>query len=419
MVKSKIFPGQPVLAQLLKLFPRDLVSNIASDEGSDRYYKKFRTHSHLITMIFATVSGASSLREVVTGLCAFQKRLQHLGLMFLPARSTLAEANSNRKSAVFGKIYYGLLKHHSRVSPDSRPVGNGFRKDLYVIDSTTISLFKAVLKCVGRKPKSGKSKGGIKAHVLMKFSDLLPHFVDYTAASRHDRRFLDKVDLRAGAVVAMDKAYNDYKLFVKWSQKGIRFVTRQKSNAVFKVVETLPITDSSPAAVRCDQIIEHEMGVEEKPLRLRRIDYYDEKNRKVLVFISNIFDLKPEQVAEIYKCRWEIECLFKRLKQNFPLKYFLGDSPNAIEIQIWCSLIANLLYEVISRNLKRKWAFSNLCSMIRIHLASYINLWQFQNLSELQSCLDPTGLWKRINRSLKEGIICDLPKIVNHLKFPQ
>jgi hypothetical protein len=386
MRKSTSFTGQPVLAQLFSLIPGDLVSKIVSEEDSDRYYKKFRTNIHLITMMFAAISGASSLREVVTGLSAFQTRLQHLGLKFLPARSTLAEANKNRKSAVFGRIYYALLKFHSKVFPDSRVV-DGVLRDLYVIDSTTISLFKAVLNCAGRKPKSGKSKGGIKAHVLMKYSDLLPHFVDYTAASRHDRRFLDKVDLRAGAIVAMDKAYNDYKLFVKWSKKGIKFVTRQKVNAVFKVIETLPIATSSPAAVRCDQIIEHDMGAEGEPLRLRRIEYYDEKNDKILVFISNIFDLEPEQVAEIYKCRWEIECLFKRLKQNFPLKYFLGDSPNAIEIQIWCSLIANLLFETMSRKLKRRWAFSNLCSMIRIHLASYIDLWKFLE--------DPDGAWRK------------------------
>lgn len=386
MRKSTTFPGQPVLGQIFSLIPQDLIAKIASAEDSNRYYKKFKTVHHLFVMLFAAVSGSSTLREVVTGLAAFQSRLSHLGLAQSPGRSTLSDANRNRDSSVFGKIYYALLKHYPRVYPDS-PNSKKFKDDLYVIDSTTISLFKAILKCVGRKPKSGKSKGGIKAHVMMRFRDLLPHFVQYSAASRHDRRFLDQVKLPEGAIVAMDKAYNDYKLFASWGRKGIKFVTRQKTNAVYQVVETFRISESSPSAVRLDQKIEIDPGDGKGPIQLRRIEYYDEKNDKTLVFISNIFDLAPEEVAEIYRCRWEIECLFRRLKQNFPLKYFLGDNVNAIEIQIWCCLIANLLYDVVSRKLARKWAFSNLCSMIRIHLASYIDLWTFLN--------DPEGSWRK------------------------
>lgn len=384
---TKSFPGQPVLAQIFSLISRDLVSKIVSEGQYDRYYKKFKTHDHLLSMLYCVVSGSTSLREVVTGLMAFGTRLKHLGLKYFPRRSTLSEANTNRNSEVFGKIYYALLQRYLPVLPDSRG-GHRFLKDLYVIDSSTISLFKAILKCVGRKPKSGRSKGGIKVHVMMKFTDLLPHFIKFSSASRHDRRFLDHINLKKGAIVAFDKAYNDYKLFAKWSQKGIRFVTRMKKNAVFSVVETFGISSLNTGIILKDQLIELDLGAERDPLRLRRIEYYDETMDKTLVFLSNILDLNADKVALIYKCRWEIECLFKRLKQNFPLKYFLGDTPNALEIQIWVSLIANLLYEVISKGLSRRWAFSNMCSMIRIHLASYINLWVFLN--------DPEASWRKI-----------------------
>ena len=375
----KNFPGQPVIAQIFALIPRELVSKIVPEGQYD----------HLLSMLFCVMSGSTSLREVTTGLMAFGSRLQHLGLKHTITRSTLSDGNRKRSSAAFGEVYLGLLKLFSPTfSPDSRHLAKlpgGF----YVIDSTTISLFKAILKCVGRKPKSGKSKGGIKVHMMMKYSDLLPHFVRYSAASQHDRKFLDDLPLEKGTLVTFDKAYNDYKQFVKWTQKGIHFVTLMKKNAVFSVRESFEISSLNRSSIVKDQLIEIDQGKDQAPLRLRRVEYYDAEKDKTLVFLSNIFDMNPDQIALIYQCRWQIECLFKRLKQNFPLKYFLGESPNALEIQIWASLIANLLYEVITRRLSRKWAFSNLCSMIRIHLASYINLWVFLN--------DPETAWRKRN----------------------
>ena len=152
-----------------------------------------------------------------------------------------------------------------------------------------------------------------------------------------------------------------------------------KKNAVYEVEQTHKVGENESGKVLKDQTVLLTYGKDKKQLRVRRVEYYDEKNDKVLVFLSNIFSMSADEVAGIYEKRWEIECLFKRLKQNFPLKYFLGDNQNAIEIQIWCSLIANLIYSVIKKGLKRKWAFSNICSMIRLHLPNYIHLIQFLN----------------------------------------
>lgn len=378
MSKNTNFPGQPVFSQILSLIPASLVLRVSRKHKSDRYYKKFTTRAHLTTMLYAAMGGVSSLSELVSGLEAFGKKLLHLGMRFFPRKSTIADGNKNRSSAVFADIYQELMKKYFPVSPDSRGKKR-FLERLYIIDSTTISLFKEILKCVGRKPLSGKRKGGIKAHVVIRFSDLMPRFIRYSAASRHDRRFLQHVQFDAGALVTFDKAYNDYGLFACGTQKGVEFVTRMKKNAVYQIIQTLPVAENKSKKVLADQIVVLHYGKDNQPLRLRRIEFYDEKNDKTLVFLCNIFKLSADDIALIYQKRWEIECLFKRLKQNFPLKYFLGDNTNAIEIQIWACLIANLIYTVIKGQLSRKWAFSNICSMIRLHLSNYIHLINFLN----------------------------------------
>lgn len=378
MLKSTKFPGQPVFSQVISFIPSGLVSKIASEHDSDRYYKKFKTHAHLITMLYAVMSGLQSLSELFTGLEAFGQKLRHLGLAHFPRKSTVSDGNKDRSSEVFGAIYQALLRKYFPRSPDSREKKK-WLDGLYIVDSTTISLFKEILKCVGRKPVSGKRKGGIKVHTVIQLGDLMPRFIRFSAASRHDRRFLKHVKFDAGALVTFDKAYNDYGMFAGWTQKGVDFVTRMKKNAVYEVEQTHKVGENESGKVLKDQTVLLTYGKDKKQLRVRRVEYYDEKNDKVLVFLSNIFSMSADEVAGIYEKRWEIECLFKRLKQNFPLKYFLGDNQNAIEIQIWCSLIANLIYSVIKKGLKRKWAFSNICSMIRLHLPNYIHLIQFLN----------------------------------------
>lgn len=152
-------------------------------------------------------------------------------------------------------------------------------------------------------------------------------------------------------------------------------MTRQKGNAVYKCLEEFDLEVVTSDNVLKDEIISvQKKGVE---IAIRRIAYWDEKNRKVYEFISNNFLLSPEKICDIYKHRWQIETMFKRLKQNFPLKYFLGDSPNAIKIQIWCGLIIQLLMLVVQKRIKKTWAFSNMISMVRLHLMSYINLFSF------------------------------------------
>jgi transposase len=224
-------------------------------------------------------------------------------------------------------------------------------KKLFIVDSTVISLFKDILKVAGRPRKDGKSKGGIKAHVIIHAAELMPCLLRFTEGSRHDHTFLKHLNLPEGSYLVMDKGYTDYYQYAQWTERGIFFITRMKNNAKFE--------------------------------SLQEVDLPQDKDQEILkdetITVHYTLELEASTIAAIYKYRWQIELLFKKLKQNFPLKYFLGDNQNAIEIQIWCALISLLLMEVIRKQLKRNWAFSNMVAITRFHLTSYVHLTNFLN----------------------------------------
>jgi len=350
MNKSTHFSGTPIIKQILNYLPQEDITRTAEQFKSDRYYKKFKTYDHLVTMLYATMSGVSSLRELSTVLLACEGRISHLNLKYFPKRSTLSDANKKRTSEVFGAIYAKLYKRYVPFLSDSSPL-NPPVKNLKIVDSTTISLFSDILKGVGRNPINGKKKGGIKMHTMINALEDVPCLVPFSSAATHDHTFLKELDLEKGSFVVFDKAYNDYLQYLEWTLNDIYFVTRQKNNAVYRSIMEFDLADKASDAVLKDELILVEK--DNKSIQIRRVAYWDAGKEKVYEFITNNVEISPDQVADIYKHRWQIETMFKRLKQNFPLKYFLGDNQNAIEIQIWSALIIQLIMLVIQRKVKR------------------------------------------------------------------
>lgn len=378
MGKNTNFNGQPIFNQLLTFIDKSEIRKIAKQHESERYVKKFTTYNHLVVMLFVVFEGYHSIREVILGLLANAHKLSHLGLTYLVRRSTFSEANKRRDSQVFKDIYMSVYdKHSSRLADSS--LKDQDMKRLYIMDSTTISLFKDILKGVGRNPKNGKKKGGIKAHTIIKASENVPCLIRYSEAARHDHMFLHEVEsLPAGSIITFDKGYVDYEQYEAFTEKSIWYVTRLKDNALYKAGEEFDIPDDADFGVLKDEeVVLHYGENKSKTHRARRIAYWDDENNRLFEFITNNFELSAEKIALIYKKRWQIELLFKQLKQNFPLKYFLGDNENAIEIQIWAAMLANLLITLVKSKLKRSWAFSNMVSIIRQQLMNYINIYAF------------------------------------------
>jgi transposase len=386
--KSTNFTGQPILKQMLSYVSTSGVMKIAKKHKAEKYVKKFDTRMHLTVMLFGVTEGYHSIREVILGMLSNAHKLSHLGMDYMIRRSTLSDANRRRTSAVFEDIYLSTYLSHAENLSDSR-LSKLDIKRLYAMDSTTITLFKDILKGCGRQPKEGKKKGGIKAHTMIDVSYNMPCLVRYTEATRHDHVLLSEVHLEKGSFITFDKGYVDYTEYERFTQDGIFYVTRLKDNAKYESGEEFDIPDEADSGVLKDEEISLSYGKDNKQKhRSRRIAYWDTDNKRCFEFMTNNFNLEAEKIALIYKKRWQIELLFKQLKQNFPLKYFLGDNQNAIEIQIWVAMIANLILTLIKSKVKRNWAFSNMVSVIRQHVMSYINIYRFLE--------DPEGSWRQI-----------------------
>jgi hypothetical protein len=345
-------------------------------------------------MLFCAFAKCTSLREVSGAMLGLAGKTKHFQLNHIPKKSTLGDANQRRDAEVFGKVYQKLLVKYSHVFSDSR-VKDVINKQIEIFDSTTISLFKDILKCVGRNPENGKKKGGIKVHTVINVDERVPKLVWFTEAAKHDHILLDKLKMDANTIYVFDKGYNDYKAFKTFSENKTGFVTRIKDNAVYQTIQINEIEEHLHSGVLEDEMIEitvKENNIESK-LNLRKVRFYDRVLKREFEFLTNLFEMRADLVAAIYKLRWQIELLFKQLKQNFPLKYFLGDNENAIKIQIYCALIANLLMTVIQKTLKKSWAFSNLVSFCKIHLFNYIHLLLFlENPDKDWQKIAPTNL---------------------------
>lgn len=375
MNKSTHFTGQPTFSQLVNLIPKDIIGRCVSRHNSDRYYKTFTTQNHLMCMLFACYGHCHSIREMVSGMCALEGKLQYSGLQVFPARSTFSEANGRRDYKVFADIYTELKQYFDNLFPDSR---KKFEK-LYIIDSTVIQLFQEIFKGSGCSKADGRRKGGLKVHMAIESSQSSPCIVHVSNGADNDKIFNKYVNLPMGSTVIMDRGYRDYGQYNLWNQQSIRWITRMHPHSYFVITKTEKVNNED-----CDAGIKKvhhiQLGFPQKRIpkvNCRYICYTDPKSGKYLEFITNDLSSEPRLIADLYKKRWQIELLFKRLKQNMPLQYFLGDNQNAIKIQVWCALIADLLIDVILKQVKRKWAFSNVTSLIRLHLFNYLNLFSF------------------------------------------
>jgi hypothetical protein len=409
MGKVTNFSGQPVYNQLLNLLDKQKICEISKKTlKSESYVKKLDGYTHLVIMLYGVLKHFDSLRELEIGMQAEAHKLHHLGIDYMVRRSTLAEANKRRPQEFFANVYSYLLSKYGQFLADSRPKRKGkdeikakdWERLLYMMDSTTISLFDNILKGVGRHPKSGKKKGGMKVHTVMKYLVGVPMVVQLTSAAKHDHYLLKEVHLPKDSTLAMDRAYIDYAQFQRLTDEGVCYVTKMKKNLKYKVLESVTYVNPNGLVEYQDQKVLFEKG--DLKHESRRIEIWYRDKKQSVVLLTNNFELTLEDVEEIYKRRWAIESLYKQLKQNFPLHFFYGDSINAIQVQTWVVLIANLLCTIISRKIKRQCAFSQIVTMIRLMLMYYVDFAGFME--------DPERVWNEISST------CDKPPLENKEK---
>ena len=388
MGKSSHFSGQPLYGQVIKLLDKSKILQLSRENGGERYTKRFNCWIHLIVMLYAVIMRFDSLREITGSLLAESRKLCHLGIGFKIGRSTLADANQRRPEAIFESIYRDLYaRYRHALSSDSHGGKTPkWMKRLQIIDSTTITLFSNLLfKGVGRHPKTGKKKGGIKVHTVIHANEGSPSDIKFTSAATNDSFMLKPSTLHKGDILAMDRAYIDYEKFEQLTQRGVIYVTKMKKSLKYSIEnDTMYQTPDGLMDVRIQHVTftKQIKGGETTHHKARIITYADVKKQKLIFLLTNDMESDPYEIIAIYRQRWEIELLFKQIKQNFPLKYFYGESTNAIKIQIWVTLIANLLLMVMRRGLTRRWSFSGLATMVRITLMYYVDFHSLFNNPE-------------------------------------
>lgn len=383
MGKSTHFFGQPVYGQLIKSLDREKIVTMSRKNGGERYVKSFDGYVHLLTMLFAVIMRFDSLREIEAAMTAEVRKLHHLGIDKVPKRSTLSDANARRPEKFFEEVYRELYEtNKGKLSSDSRRNGTeSWIKDLRIIDSTTISLFSNVIfKGVGRHPKTGKKKGGIKVHSVIHANEGVPCDVKFTSAATNDSFMLAPSYYNRDEIVALDRAYINYEKFEELTDRGVVYVTKMKKNLKYEVLlDFMEMTPDGKMEYR-EQVVVFRKGAINHIARLiTYVDIKKGKQPKLVTLLTNDFDMRAETIVAIYRRRWQIESLFKQIKQNFPLRYFYGESANAIKIQIWVTLIANLLLSLLQSSLSRPWSFSGLATMVRIVMMYYLNLETFFN----------------------------------------
>ena len=388
MGKSSHFIGQPMYSQVIKLLDKSRILQISRENGGERYTKRFNGWIHLVVMLYAIIMRFDSLREITASLLTEARKLSHIGITFKIGRSTLADANKRRSEAIFESIYrdtYATYRHV--LSSDSRTGKTPqWMRRLQIIDSTTITLFSnLIFKGVGRHPKNGKKKGGIKVHTVIHANEGVPSDIRFTSAATNDSFMLKPSSLSKGDIIAMDRAYIDYGKFEQLTEKQVIYVTKMKKSLKYEILgDTIYQTPEGVMEVRVQEVrfTKKKQGGETIVHNARIITYVDVRKHKFISLLTNDMEFDPSEIIEIYRRRWEIELLFKQIKQNFPLKYFYGESANAIKIQIWVTLIANLLLMVMQKQLQRPWSFSGLATMVRITLMDYVDFYSLFNFPE-------------------------------------
>ena|SRR5208337_1306142 len=320
-----------IFHQMLKLIPRHDFAKLETEHGTGRKARSFTRWSQLVHLLSMQLTARASLRDGVASLKARIKSLYHLGVKAV-ARSTFADANSQRPASFFEALFASMYRRCQPLAPKHK---FRFKNKLFSLDATVVSL------CLSLFPwaRFRRTKGGIKLHTLLDHDGYLPAFVAISPAREHEVQRARSLRLPKGSIVVEDMGYADYDRYAQLTAQKIFFVTRQKRNARYEVLERRKVNKKQ--GLLSDQTIR--LQAQEGPILLRRIAYRDAATGRRYVFLTNHFKLAAKTIADIYKERWQIEIFFRFIKQNLKIKAFIGNSENAVLTQIYAALIVYLL----------------------------------------------------------------------------
>jgi hypothetical protein len=340
-------------------------------------------------MAFAQLTYRESLRDIEACLRAMESKLYHMGIRSIISKSTLADANENRDWRIYGDFAHVLI-HIARVLYIKEEFGAELDQTVYALDSTTIDL------CMSLFPwaRFRKHKAGVKLHTLLDLRGNIPTFIRITEALMHDVNILDDIIPEAGAFYIMDRGYLDFGRLYIFHQSLAFFVTRAKGNFQFRRLYSHPIDKST--GLRSDQTIALSSFYPSKdyPEKLRRIHYVDKETEQNLVFLTNCFTLPAITIAQLYKCRWQVELFFKWIKQHLRIKAFFGTSENAVKTQIWIAISVYVLVAIIKKELNLDLNLYTILQILSVTLFEKVSISQV--LMEAGHKTESTGSYNQL-----------------------
>ena len=356
-----MFKDKFVFSQLIAFLDRNHFNYLARKYDGDKYVKHLTCWNQLLALMFGQLSNRESLRDLIVALEAHQSKCFHLGLGRKPiAKTTLATANQNRDYRIFEEFAFYMMEQARRNrAADIFKLGG----KVYAFDSTTIPLCLSVFWWA----KFRKKKGGVKVHVLYDLEVQVPAFYHITTASVHDSKAMPEIPYETGAYYIFDRGYNNFKELFRIQRMESFFVVRAKTNLQNKCVKW---KRRMPKNILSDAEIELTVYNSRKdyPDNLRLVRYYDEEQDREFMFLTNAMDLTAQQIADLYKNRWQIELFFKWLKQHLKIKKFWGTTENAVRIQIAAAITAYCLVAIVQHDMKLKCSTYEVLQILSISL---------------------------------------------------
>jgi len=354
-----------VFHQLLKFLPRHRFQDAVDRHQGDHRARNLSCWDQLLALLFCQLSGRKSLRDLVEGFNSKSAYHYHLGASVI-RRSSLADANQKRPVAIFQETFFYLLEKVRAQLPSQEA-----KEMIRLIDSTTIDLNLNQFEWAEFR----STKAGIKLHTVYDPNAEVPVYFEMTNAKVNDRKALSKLPMMSGMTYVVDRAYNDYAWYQTLTQQGSIFVGRMKRNALYEVIE---FRERRTKAILSDEVVRLSSDKAKKDCQspMRRITFRREEDQKILVFISNDLNRSAEEIAALYKQRWQIELFFKWIKQNLKIKTFLGRSENAVMIQVLCAMISYLLLKLIALEAKCAFSLQQISRLLSINLTSRRSIWE-------------------------------------------
>ena len=355
--------GKTIFAQLMDFVPAYEFRKCVVQYNGNRKVISFSCWDQYLCMAFAQLTYRESLRDIQVCLRATQSRLYHLGIRGRVSRNTLAHANQTRDWRIYADFAQILItKARKLYAADS--FGIELDQAVYALDSTTIDLCLALFPWAEFR----KRKGAVKLHTLLDLHGNIPSVVIITTGKVHDVNILDQLTIELGAIYIMDRGYLDFARLYKIHQASAFFVTRAKTNFSRRRLYSQPVDKS--AGVQCDQIVvlKGYYAKKDYPEKLRRIRYFDSKNNKMLVFLTNNFVLPAITIADLYRCRWQVELFFKWIKQHLRIKAFYGTTENAVKTQVWIAISVYVLVAILKKTLNLDQSLYTILQVLSVTL---------------------------------------------------